>query len=487
MKSYLLLLFPSFLLSQIQIGSDINGEKFNDLSGESISLSANGKILAIGARSNDGSGFASGHVRVFKNESNNWIKLGENINGENSFDGSGNAVSLSADGKILAVGAQWNDENGSNSGHVRVYKFEEDNWVQMGSDIDGEASGDLSGFSVSLSSDGQIIAIGAPLNQENGFGSGHVRIYRYKSDNWIQIGEDIDGKYENEVSGNSICLSSDGSIIAIGSVEGDNNGSNSGLVRVYKNLNTIWTQLGNDINGEAIDDFFGTSLSLSSDGTVIAIGASRNDRKGNNSGHVCVYKNLNNSWVQIGDNINGEASGDVFGNSVSISSDGSIVVVGAIGNDQNGIDSGQVKIYKNISNTWIQIGTDIGGEFAGDSLGDSVSLSSDGSILAIGASRNQGNGENSGHVRVYDLSNILSNESFERNYFSYFPNPVKNILNIQLKNGLGLKQATIYNLQGQHLFTTKQTQIDVSNLPKGIYFVNVETNIGISADKIIIE
>jgi hypothetical protein len=58
-------------------------------------------------------------------------------------------------------------------------------------------------------------------------------------------------------------------------------------------------------------------------------------------------------------------------------------------------------VYENISGTWTKIGDDIDGEAANDNSGFSVSLSSDGTIVAIGAINNDGNGSNSGHVRVY--------------------------------------------------------------------------------------
>ncbi len=54
------------------------------------------------------------------------------------------------------------------------------NWTQKGGDIDGEADGDYSGYSVSLSNDGNTVAIGAMANDDNGDGSGHVRVYEFK-------------------------------------------------------------------------------------------------------------------------------------------------------------------------------------------------------------------------------------------------------------------------------------------------------------------
>ena len=109
-------------------------------------------------------------------------QIGSNIDGEAASDLSGNSVSLSSDGTIVAIGAYLNDGNGSNSGHVRVYEWNSgsSSWVQKGSDIDGEGADDRSGTSVSLSSDGTIVAIGAYVNDGNGSGAGHVRVYKFQ-------------------------------------------------------------------------------------------------------------------------------------------------------------------------------------------------------------------------------------------------------------------------------------------------------------------
>ena len=74
-----------------------------------------------------------------------WIQLGGDIDGEATGDYSSTSVSLSGDGTVLAVGANGNDGNGSNSGHVRVYKYLNDAWTQLGNDIDGEAVHNFSG------------------------------------------------------------------------------------------------------------------------------------------------------------------------------------------------------------------------------------------------------------------------------------------------------------------------------------------------------
>jgi hypothetical protein len=393
----------SDILGWSQLGDDIDGEASTDFFGYSVSLSSDGTIVAIGAYGNDGNGTDSGHVRIYQYANDTWSQLGDEIDGEASTDFFGYSVSLSSDGTIVAIGANRNDGNGTDSGHVRIYQYANDTWSQLGDDIDGEASSDYSGHSISLSSDGTIVAIGANKNDGNGTDSGHVRIYQYANDTWSQLGDDIDGEASGDFFGYSVSLSSDGTIVAIGAYGNDGNGTLSGHVRIYQYANDTWSQLGDDIDGEASRDYSGYSVSLSSDGTIVAIGAYRNDGNGSNSGHVRIYQYANDTWSQLGDDIDGEASTDFFGYSVSLSSDGTIVAIGAYGNDGNGSLSGHVRIYQYANDTWSQLGDDIDGEASGDYSGHSVSLSSDGTIVAIGAYRNDGNGTDSGHVRVYSI------------------------------------------------------------------------------------
>ncbi|MDB4018889.1 hypothetical protein N9453_03430, partial [Aquiluna sp.] len=95
-------------------------------------------------------------------------QLGIDIDGEAAGDNSGHSVSLSSDGTRLAIGDRFNDANGGDSGRVRIYGWDGSDWVQLGSDIDGEAADDSSGYSVSLSSDGNRVAVGATGNDANG-------------------------------------------------------------------------------------------------------------------------------------------------------------------------------------------------------------------------------------------------------------------------------------------------------------------------------
>tara|TARA_B100002052_G_C15881051_1_gene599270 strand:- start:1562 stop:3721 length:2160 start_codon:yes stop_codon:yes gene_type:complete len=397
---YLLIIlfcFPFFLLAQIQLGQNIVEEAPGDNFGTSISMSADGNTVAIGAPYNDGNGSWSGHVRVYTYNGSSWFQLGQDIDGEWDNDRSGSSVSLSADGNTVAIGATHNDGNGNLSGHVRVYNFNGSSWNQLGQDIDGEAAVDRSGSSVSISADGNTIAIGAISNDGNGNESGHVRVYIYNG-SWVQLGQDIDGENGGDNSGYSVSLSADGNTVAIGAPYNDENGSYSGHVRVYT-YNGSWVQLGQDIDGEESGDQSGYSVSLSDDGNTVAIGAPNNDGNGGYSGHVRVYTYNGNSWVQLGQDIDGEWDYDRSGRHVCISADGSRVAIGAPYNDNNNSSSntGHVRVYTYSDTSWVQLGQDIDGQFTYDGYGR-VSMNSDGSIVGIGS-------PGGGHVAIYSFSN----------------------------------------------------------------------------------
>ena len=331
--------------SWTQLGADIDGEAANDNSGYSVSLSSDGTRVAIGAAGNDGNGNVAGHVRIYEYSSGSWTQLGADIDGEASQDQSGYSISLSSGADTVAIGAKGNDGNGINAGHVRIYTYSSGSWTQLGADIDGEAIADQSGWSVSLSSDGTRVAIGAAFNDGNGYSAGHVRIYEYSSGSWTQLGADIDGEATVDQSGYSVSLSSDGTTVAIGARLNDGNGYDAGHVRIYEYSSGSWTQLGADIDGEAAGDYSGYSVSLSSDGTTVAIGARLNDGNGNEAGHVRIYTYSAGSWTQLGADIDGEATGDQSGSSVSLSSDGTTVAIAARSNDGNGAEAGHVRVY----------------------------------------------------------------------------------------------------------------------------------------------
>jgi len=483
-KLLFFLLIPFLGFSQVQIGQDIDGST-GDWSGYSVSLSAGGDILAIGAPKNSNNGNVNGCVRVFQNLSGNWTQIGQDIKGTILKGGTGVDISLSSDGKIIVIGSPWNNDNNISLGNVKVYQNVTGNWTQIGQDIFGKTAGDQLGYSVAISADGSVIAAGAPYAMSKGGKySGKISVYRNIYNTWTQIGSDIDdGEMEGEFSGWDVKLSSDGNVLAVGTLRNATSSNAKGKVRVYRNISGTWTKIGNDIIAENAYDT-SSYISLSENGNIVAIGSRENNGNGNRSGHVRVYSYNSGNWTKIGQDIDGEAPGNTSG-VVSLSADGNIVAIGAPENGGNGANSGHVRIYKNFSGTWLKIGNDIDGKIAGELSGFSVSISSSGDKVAIGAYTSKTNGVFSGTVRVYDISNLSSNDFVLQN-FNIYPNPTSDILSIDLENSLVLEKVTLYNNLGQLVKTATESVIDVSYLAKGLYFVEVNTNQGKATKKVIV-
>eukprot|EP00804_Cyclotella_cryptica_P013590 CCRYP_012936-RA/>CCRYP_012936-RA protein AED:0.26 eAED:0.13 QI:0/-1/0/1/-1/1/1/0/270 len=240
---------------------------------------------------------------------------------------------------IVSVGAYRNQVvNGLYSGHVHVYSWDENEnvWTQLGKDIDGEFQGDYFGWSVCLSANGKTVAVGAPQNNGGGSLKGHVRVHTWDGKNWTQVGNDIDGEYDGDSFGYSVSLSDDGMIVAAGARRNDENGVDSGHVRVYKWDGQSWNQIGNNIHGIDKMVWSGHSASLLADGSIVAIGAIAHLSSAfgcPDTGHVRMLEWNGIDWYQLGDVICGEvAFMDQFGFSVSLSAGGLIVAASSTGN-----------------------------------------------------------------------------------------------------------------------------------------------------------
>jgi hypothetical protein len=383
-----------------QIGADIKGAAAQDQSGWGVSMSADGSRVAVGAIYHSPTGKTqAGHVRVYDWNGSAWIQVGADIVGEAAFDRSGQSVSLSADGSRVAIGAPRNGDAGADAGQVRVYDWNGTDWVQVGGDIDGGAAGDLSGLSVSLSGDGSRVAIGAPNHWPPGkWLAGRARIYDWDGTKWVQVADFV-GAAATDRLGWSVSLSADGTRIAIGAK------SSAGYVRVHHWNGTTWIPVGSEIAGEGANLEAGASVSLSAGGSRVAIGAPQYSADGKMSvGRVRVHEWNGTVWAQVGGDIAGDEAFERSGTSVSLGADGSRVAIGAPDNDGAGRDAGSVRVYDWDGAAWAQTGGDIIGVAAFDISGTSVSLSSDGSRVAIGAPWNSPPGKlSAGHVRVWSI------------------------------------------------------------------------------------
>jgi Secretion system C-terminal sorting domain len=382
--------------AQTQKGADIDGEAAGDQSGYSVSM-PDANTMAIGAINNSEKALYAGHVRIYSWNGSAWTQKGADIDGEAAGDRSGYSVSM-PDANTVAIGAFLNDGKATNAGHVRIYSWSGSAWMQKGTDIDGEAADDQSGYSISMP-DANTVAIGADRNDGKATFAGHVRIYSWNGSAWTQKGADIDGEAANDQSGNFVSMP-DANTLAIGAWGNDGKATNAGHVRIYSWNGSAWTQKGADIDGEAAGDVSGYSVSMP-DANTVAIGAIYNSEKASFAGHVRIYSWSGSTWTQKGADIDGEATNDFLGYSVSMPDDNT-VAIGALYNSEKASFAGHVRIYSWNGSTWTQKGVDIDGESTNDFSGHSVSMP-DASTVAIGAYGNSEKASKAGHVRVYQL------------------------------------------------------------------------------------
>jgi hypothetical protein len=396
------LIIVSFLIitnlnAQTQVGDDIDGAYNNFNFGWAVSMPTSNLVL-VGEP-----GYASnkGRAQVYEWDGSTWSEKGNFVQGEDGGDKFGTAVTM-PDEYTFAVGAYLNDANdvmNDNYGHVRVYYWFLNQWVQKGADIDGENPNDLSGQAISMG-DANTIAIGAPDNSWAGADAGHVRIFEWNGTAWTQKGDDLDGMAAGDNFGFSVSMP-DANTVAISGINNDNAATNAGHVVVYEWDGASWIQKGFEFAGENEDDKIGTSVCMP-DADHLAIGSHLVDANGVDAGMVRIYEWNGTAWQQLGSDIVGEAAGDLAGFSVSMP-DINTVAVGSNNSDNSTIsDTGNARIFSWNGTDWVQEGSTIYGEAAYDYSGRSVSMPN-ANTVAIGASLNDGGGSGSGHVRVYSL------------------------------------------------------------------------------------
>jgi hypothetical protein len=361
------------------VGNEINAELQGDYVGQdnSTAISYDGLILAVGYPTN-GAFNRNGKVKVFNWNGNNWAQMGSDILGEAAYDRFGYSISMSSDGKTIAVGSPNNDGGGTDAGSVRIYNWNGTAWTKEGNDLDGNTANIRVGTNVVLSGDGRTLAL---LTS-----TGKYKFFRKVSTTWTEISSDIG-------LGKSVSFSFDGNQVAV---------SDAGAAEVfyYTGTGTGWTKKGStlDPNLETLG-----IVSMSYDGNTVAIGRPFNDLNGTDAGLVKVMKWNGFAWVQLGVDLLGEATNDLFGatDGVSITADGAKIVVGAPYNDGAGTNAGHARVFKWNGFLWLQESTDIDGEAANDNCGASVIISGDGTRVVIGAPENDSGAVNGGHVRIF--------------------------------------------------------------------------------------
>lgn len=350
-----------------------------------LALSADGNVVAIGFNLKD---YRVGSIRVLEwSDVAKWIQKGKDITVHRERP----SVALSADGSVLAIGEYLNEDNGPSSGRVRIFRYTKTVWTQEGNDINGQTS-DTLGWSVDLSSDASIVAIGSPGYVHNPNWPtvpGYVRVYSWNGSVWTQVGNDIQGSNTlptTENFGTLVSLSSNGTVLATGQEPYQLNYDHSGHAQVFKLVGDVWTQLGDAIDGYHPNwTYRKSSLDLSADGAVVAVGANTGDK----TGQVRVLQLSSGEWKQLGDII-------YFPAYIALSLQVDEGIKLAIGWPGYSDGIGSVAMYSWDNETWNKL-VEFHGDKKSDGLGGTVEMSLDGSIISSGLA----NFDGVGSVRVF--------------------------------------------------------------------------------------
>jgi len=352
--------------------------------GYSLSLTDTGSYLALGGPYlNNGRGAAWIFVHNTTDQTWNVINfqlIGSDPQGLLSYEGY--SVDFSSDGSTLVSGGPYDNLQ---TGAVWVFvrdPSKDNTWIQQGSKLVGSGAGGqtpFQGCSVSVSSDGNTLASGG---NGDASGNGAVWIFTRTNNVWSQQGSKLavaaaspDGNF-----GTSVALSGDGNTLAVGA-PGD--GGEVGAVWIFTRSGSTWTQQGGKLVGsEAVAPTQqGSSLAISSDGTTVLVGGPSD---ANFNGAVWIFVRSGSTWSQQGPKIVGTGvATSQFGSSVSLSGDGNVAAVG--GRDDSKF-MGATWIYSRQSSTWSQDGDKLvgTGNTGVAEQGIGVALSKDGKLVTTG-------------------------------------------------------------------------------------------------------
>ena len=318
------------------------------------------------------------------------------------------SVACNGDGDIVAVTTK---QNSGGACSTKIYQFSDVNysWSQIGNTITDEqlATSDASGYSVALNAAGNRIVVGAPYHDVGGGSTanrGKIRVFEYNGSNWDQLGASSStaGEFVGDLYGFSVDINDVGDIVVAGAPDNDNTNT-KGAIRAWKFNGTIWIRLGNDVNtdGEGSSDNAGFSVAINAVGDRIVVGSPGNDENGNNAGQVRIFEWNGTNWVKLGSNIEGLEAGAAFGTVVDINALGDIVSVSSPLSDDGGSNKGKVDVYKWNGSDWFKLGESLVGELNDDQFGSSMSLNAIGDRIIVGSKLNDSGGTSSGHIRIH--------------------------------------------------------------------------------------
>jgi hypothetical protein len=373
-----------------------------------VALSGDGRTMAIGVVDADS---GDGSVQLWKDQSldgamGNWTKLGMELM-EVSLEGAqfGFAISLSYNGRILAVGAPLADTVGA----VMVYD------CSLLTQANPKDILSMNGDSSTSTLDSLTNTFAPAMGLLSGFAGSSSLGGTMDTATCVQMGKTMEGIDQVTRYGESVSLSYDGMVVAAGAPNTGTGQTGFASVFGYSTDTPDWTQAGNLIAGLDPEDQFGFSVSLSADARHLVVGApGMVGETGAGYARVYTFDETTDDegtsvldWTESGV-IDGAASGDNVGFSVALSGDAMHLLVGAPQLDNGANSTGYVLALArqpvtpgNGTGTW-NFYEDASGELygteVGDAMGYAISIDFEGRNVALAAPQAS---EGEGVVRTF--------------------------------------------------------------------------------------
>ncbi len=306
------------------------------------SVDIDGKTAIVGAPLGTGNTTGTGSAFVFRRKGSQWRQTAKLV-ADDGVEGDRFGHSVSLDGDTAVVGTMPTEvftDPGfvSEPGSAYVFRRKGTRWRQTAQLLPAD-NGREDSFGISVAVSGKIAVIGAPGDDDNGFLSGSAFIFRRKGTQWRQTSKLLaDDGMEGDRFGNAVALNCNRAVI--GAPGDGDNGFLSGSAYVFCRQDEHWRQATKLLADDGQQgDSLGSSVAV--DDETAFVGAPGDD---DNRGSAYVFSRMTGRWKQAAKLLADDGQlGDSFGSSVAV--DDETAVVGAPGDDDQGIDSGSTYVF----------------------------------------------------------------------------------------------------------------------------------------------
>lgn len=308
-------------------------------------------------------------------QSQNWHLKGNKMTGIGIPTGwGGESVDISSKGDIFGVGLPKFISGNYVPGNVRVYKWNSHEWIQMGSDILGDTSRRNFGESLSMTPSGHTIVIGSSTIGNPSWPTGYVKVFDWNGMDWVQRGATLISGYSEDEFGKKVDINSSGTRIVVSNPLAQNF---KGVVKTYDWDGVNWIESLDPIWGSLSFNQFGDFLDLSESGNELIISAT-------SGRYTKIFQCDSNQWNQLGNTISYTGGTWPYFSPVGINASGDQIIIGY---SQPGYTA-FANNYSLIDTLWTLKGDTIFGNNTDENFGESVSMNWDGSFIAISAPEN---------------------------------------------------------------------------------------------------